>query len=205
MEEKNKIPDNWYVDNDRLLKELTIHLREYRKAVKAGLTPPPVTPYIGECFLNIAYGLAKLNSYSGYSFKHEMISDAIENCVMYYHNFNPRKYKNPFGYFSQFCRWAFHRRIAKEARQQYVKYKLAANSGLLDDETLTDSDGNAITNAGVFDNISDFIKNYEAKMAEKKSKKTPKVRKHHVARKTGPASTNRRPNKKRRKSKRSRS
>lgn len=192
-----------YVDNKKFLQDLTVHLKQYKKAKRLGEPLPKCPDCIGKCFVDIANGLAKLPSYNGYSFKTEMVGDAVENMIMYYHNFNPKLYNNPFGYFSKIARWAFHRRIKKEAKAQYIKYKYAANSGLLDDENLTDSDGNVINNRGVFDNISEFIKDYEFKLEreklEKKKKESLKKaelkrkRKQDVTGKTRSARTNSRP------------
>ena len=53
-----------------------------------------------------------------------MIADGIENCLMYAHNFNPEKSTNPFSYFTQMIYYAFLRRIEKEKKQNYIKYKL---------------------------------------------------------------------------------
>jgi hypothetical protein len=52
-----------------------------------------------------------------------MIGDGIENCLMYFDNFNPEKSKNPFAYFTQIIWYAFLRRIDKEKKQTYIKYK----------------------------------------------------------------------------------
>ena len=45
-------------------------------------------------------------------FREDMISDGIENCVEYIHNFDPAKSSNPFAYFTQIIH-AFLRRIQK--------------------------------------------------------------------------------------------
>ena len=42
---------------------------------------------------------------------------------MYCGNFNPRKSKNPFSYFTQIIYYAFLRKIQKEKKQNYIKYK----------------------------------------------------------------------------------
>ena len=56
-----------------------------------------------------------------------MISDGIENCIQYIHNFNPEKSNNPFAYFTQIIYYAFLRRIQKEKKHLYVKYKSLEN------------------------------------------------------------------------------
>jgi len=54
-------------------------------------TKPPIPRYIGECFLKIANHLSFKPNFVNYMFKEDMISDGIENCVQYIHNFNPEK------------------------------------------------------------------------------------------------------------------
>ena len=58
-----------------------------------------------------------------------MISDGIENCVQYIHNFNPEKSQNPFAYFTQIIHYAFLRRIQREKRQLEIKNKIIEKSG----------------------------------------------------------------------------
>ena len=62
-------------------------------------------------------------------FKEDMISDGIENCVQYIHNFNPEKSQNPFAYFTQIIHYAFLRRIQREKRQLEIKNKILEKSG----------------------------------------------------------------------------
>ena len=62
-------------------------------------------------------------------FKEDMISDGIEKCVQYIHNFNPEKSKNPFAYFTQIIHYAFLRRIQREKRQLDIKNKILERSG----------------------------------------------------------------------------
>ena len=69
-----------------------------------------------------------------YVYKEEMVGDGIENCLMYAHNFDPEKSKNPFSYFTQIIYYAFLRRIEKEKKQSYVKFRAMEQ---IDDGTLT--------------------------------------------------------------------
>ena len=84
-------------------------------------------------------------------FREDMISDGIENCIQYIHNFNPEKSSNPFAYFTQIIHYAFLRRIQKEKRQLEIKSKIVERTGFEElmtcDDTLTAeyrSDYNAI-------------------------------------------------------------
>jgi len=116
---------NHYIDN----KEFFTAMCEWKDAIaeaedQGESSRPPVTNYIGECFMKISERLAQKPNFAMYPYKEEMISDAIENCVMYAHNFNPEKSVNPFSYFTQIIYYAFLRRIEKEKKQSYIKFKL---------------------------------------------------------------------------------
>jgi DNA-directed RNA polymerase specialized sigma24 family protein len=96
-------------------------------AKEAGTLKPRVPNYIGECFLKIATHLAYKSNFINYTYREEMVSDGIENCITYIDNFNPEKSNNPFAYFTQITYYAFLRRIAKEKRQQQTKYRYMRN------------------------------------------------------------------------------
>jgi hypothetical protein len=112
-----------YIDNKRFLEDISNHREIVQKAKKDGIKPPGVTEYIGQCFLDIANNLAKKPNFANYSFKEEMIGDAVENCIMYATNFDPLKSTNPFAFFTQITFYAFLRRIQKEKKQLYIKLK----------------------------------------------------------------------------------
>ena len=119
-----------YVDN----KQLYAVMIEYKKAVDLaedqGDTKPQIPDYVGRCLLQIANRLATKPNFANYTFKADMISDGIENCLQYMNNFNPEKSKNPFAYFTQIIYYAFIRRIQKEKKQIQIKSKLIANAGV---------------------------------------------------------------------------
>ena len=95
-----------------------------REAEEMGEEPPIVTDYIGSCFLKIANGLSYRPNFINYTYRQDMISDGIENCLQYIHNFDPEKSKNPFSYFTQIIYYAFIRRIQKEKKQSHVKHMM---------------------------------------------------------------------------------
>ena len=118
-----------YVNNKEFLAAL-IKYREDVDIAKIRDKPKPVIPrYIGECFLKIANHLSFKPNFVNYMFKEDMISDGIENCVQYIHNFNPEKSQNPFAYFTQIIHYAFLRRIQREKRQLEIKNKILEKSG----------------------------------------------------------------------------
>jgi len=118
-----------YVDNKKFLVAMVEYREKVQKAEDKKRTKPVVTNYIGECFLKIANHLSYRPNFINYTYRDDMISDGIENCLQYMRNFNPEKSNNPFAYFTQIIYYAFIRRIQKEKKQQDVKAKLIATSG----------------------------------------------------------------------------
>ena len=125
-----------YVDNKKFLEAMIEYKERCRVAEEKGKTKPDVTNYIGECFLKIANHLSFRPNFINYTYRDDMISDGIENCLQYMSNFNPEKSNNPFAYFTQIIYYAFIRRIQKEKKQMLVKSKLIANAGI---ENMMDS------------------------------------------------------------------
>ena len=80
-----------YVNNKEFLAALIKYREDKEIALAKGLPKPPIPRYIGECFLKIANHLSFKPNFVNYMFKEDMISDGIENCVQYVHNFNPEK------------------------------------------------------------------------------------------------------------------
>lgn len=154
---------------------------EYRQAVqesKANGTPRPQIPnYVGSCILMIAKRLCTKPNFINYSYKDEMISDGIENCISYIDNFDPNKSDNPFAYFTQIIYFAFLRRILKEKKQIYIKHKTMENSMLLN-ELVQQGEFDEIHQHGLIDidneNMYDFIKSFEDTINAKKKKRNKK-------------------------------
>ena len=119
-----------YVDNKKFLEAMIEYRDRCEKAKNRNRKKPDVTNYIGECFLKIANHLSYRPNFINYTFRDDMISDGIENCLQYMDNFNPEKSDNPFAYFSQLIYYAFIRRIQKEKKQIQIKSKLIANTGV---------------------------------------------------------------------------
>ena len=119
-----------YVDNKKFLEAMVIYREKVNKAKENNRKKPDVTNYIGECFLKIANHLSYRPNFINYTYRDDMISDGIENCLQYMNNFNPEKSTNPFAYFTQIIYYAFIRRIQKEKKQQQVKQKMIANAGV---------------------------------------------------------------------------
>ena len=107
---------------------------EYKAEIDAakvdGKEIPRVTDYIGECFVKIATHLSYKSNFINYTFRDDMISDGIENCLTAAAKFDPSKSSNPFAYYTQIIYFAFIRRIQKEKKHQATKYKIIENLDL---------------------------------------------------------------------------
>jgi hypothetical protein len=160
-----------YVNNADFLAALIEYHSNCDKAKNKNLPEPPIPNYIGECFLKIANHLSRKPNFVSYSFREEMISDGIENCIMYFRNFDPSKSKNPFAYFTQIIYYAFLRRIQKEKKQLYVKYKATEQFVMLDEGEMFEDENGNMRQFELYENISDYIYTYEETKRNKKQKK----------------------------------
>ena len=95
--------------------------------------------------------------------------DGVENCVRYCKNFDPQKSKNPFSYFTQIVYYAFLRRIEREKKQTYVKYKVTETSGI-SSELATFDDPASRKMFSTYKKNYDSILEYEKKLESKSSK-----------------------------------
>ena len=144
-----------YVNNKELLEALIVYREKVAYAKENDLVKPRITNYLGECFLKIATHLSYKPNFANYMFRDDMISDGIENCVQYIHNFDPEKARNPFAYFTQIIHYAFLRRIQKEKKQLDIKTKIIERSGF--DEVMMVDDTALSGSASDYNTIKDNI------------------------------------------------
>ena len=173
-----------YVDNEKFLIVMGDYREKYLQAKDNDEELPVIPDYAGECFLKIAERLSHRPNFINYAFREEMVSDGIENCVMYASNFNPEKSANPFAYFTQIIYYAFLRRIEKEKKQLYIKYKTMEEHSSLEDhvdmgemghnETQSVSSGASPLTTDKRASIQEFIHAFEEKKRKKKKVKTDK-------------------------------
>jgi len=165
---------NHYINNKEFLKCIIEYQADIVKCKKEGKPKPYVTDYIAMCFLQIAQRLSYRPNFINYTYKDDMISDGLENCLAYMHNFNTEKSKNPFAYFTQIIYYAFLRRIQKEKKQQYIKYKVFTDQRAVMEEEHEKLSVDFINEKGSADfhiHIKEFIDDMERKEAEKKEKR----------------------------------
>jgi DNA-directed RNA polymerase specialized sigma24 family protein len=155
-----------YVNNPDFLQALVDYKKACKEAEDSGDKTPQVPEYVGKCIMLISQRLATRPNFSGYTFKEEMVSDGIENCLQYIHNFDPEKSSNPFAYFTQIIWYAFLRRIQKEKKQTYIKFKASQN--MLTQSGAEDSSDLLLPSYAPPEYMSDFIRDFETKLAGKK-------------------------------------
>jgi len=139
-EQSTDIKTAHYVDNKKFLEALIEYRQQVLDAQAKGLEKPIVSRYLGECFIKIATHLSYKANFINYTFKDDMISDGIENCLTAVEKFDPSKSTNPFAYYTQIIYFAFVRRIQKEKKQQATKYRLLENIDI--DQLVSQSEDN---------------------------------------------------------------
>ena len=134
-----------YVNNKELSLAVVDYCESAEKARKQkSKNIPIVDNYIAECFLKIAEGLSHKSNFIRYTYREEMVMDAVENCLKAIKNYDIKTATrtgtpNAFAYFTQISWYAFLRRIEKEKKQQDIKLKYIANVGI--DELVDNQDG----------------------------------------------------------------
>jgi hypothetical protein len=123
-----------YVNNKEFSQSVVDYVTSVNEAREKMQDEPIITEYIGRCFLKIAEGLSHKPNFVGYTYREEMVMDAVENCIKAIMNYDVKKatrtgLPNAFAYFTQITYFAFLRRIAKEKKQQDIKEKYMDHAG----------------------------------------------------------------------------
>ena len=123
-----------YVNNKQFSGAVVDYVNSANEARDKGEEEPVITEYIGSCFLKIAEGLSHKPNFSGYTYREEMVMDAVENCIKAIMNYDVKKatrtgLPNAFAYFTQITYYAFLRRIAKEKKHQDIKELYMEHAG----------------------------------------------------------------------------
>lgn len=166
---------NHYVVNKDFLAAI-IERKKIVDAMAEGEEKPVLSNYLAKCIFDICNHLSYKPNFIGYSYRQEMIGDALENCLRVVDNFDPAKSSNPFAYFTQIAYFAFLRRIETEKKQSYIRGKLLDELPLDELMDLEDFDGQPL------DFVEQMRQNYyydtaeyEAKKEKKKAEKDAKL------------------------------
>lgn len=161
-----------YINNKTLYGSMIHYKNELKEAKENKKNSEPQVPkYIGESILLICNNLAKKPNFSGYTYKLDMIADAVVDCIAAVDNFDPERTNNPFAYFTQIAWNAFIRRIQKEKKQTYIKHKNFENSFMMN-ELWSDAE-NIHLKANEYS--SEIVKSFEEKNVLTKTSKTVKM------------------------------
>ena len=173
---------NQYVNNKDFLAALIEYRKQVVEAEENNGPRPRVPNYIGECVMKIATHLARKPNFMNYTFRDEMVADGIENCLQYIDNFDPEKSKNPFAYFTQIIWYAFLRRIQKEKKLLYTKYKMTEQVNLMnmtsdtqDHDSGFDFGDNIKMSEWSTEYMNTFIEEFEATKRRKVKKREKNV------------------------------
>ena len=163
-----------YVNNKEFSQAVVDYVKEVNEAVANDQQVPVVPNYVAECLLKISERLSHKSNFVRYTYREEMVMDAVENCLKALGNYDvdaaTRGGKpNAFGYFTQISWYAFLRRIQKEKKQQDLKLKYIAESGL--DEFMIDPNEDPEV-AKVVQNFVDGLRRRIDEVKDKDSKFT---------------------------------
>lgn len=161
-----------YINNKTLYGSMIHYKNEVNEAKNNDTDAPVIPKYIGESILLICNNLARKPNFSGYTYKTDMISDAIMDCVAAVDNFDPERTNNPFAYFTQIAWNAFIRRIQKEKKQTYIKHKNYENT-IMTNEQWSDNE-NIYLKANEYS--AEIVRSFE----DKNNKLTKTVKKTKV-------------------------
>jgi DNA-directed RNA polymerase specialized sigma24 family protein len=139
-----------YVNNKALLECIEKYQKQKNEAIQNNTALPKIPEYFGEAIIQIATRFSRRSNFIGYSFRDEMISDAIEHALVAVDKFDANKSSNPFSYITTMVYYSFIRRIAKEKRQSYIRSKLIQDMPI-DSFDIQDHDDD-----------NDFMNNYMA-------------------------------------------
>ena len=163
-----------YVNNKEFSQAVVDYVRVLNEAQSKEETLPVVPNYIASCFLKIAEGLSHKSNFIRYTYREEMVMDAVENCLRAIENYNVEAATrtgnpNAFAYFTQISWYAFLRRIAKEKKQQDVKLKYLSQSGLEEYIATNQDDSQSVQVVRAFvDQLKDRIDKVKEKDSEVK-------------------------------------
>ena len=173
-----------YVNNADFSQAVVEYVKKVNLAKEKGKPQPIIPDYIAQCFLRIAEGLSHKHNFIRYTYREEMVMDAVENCLKAIYNYNietaTRTGKpNAFAYFTQITWYAFLRRISKEKKQQDIKLKYLSRASIEDFvETMEGSEENNISVNHYVDILRDRIDKVKEQDKEfKEFAKTEKKRK----------------------------
>lgn len=175
---KPKKQKKHYLDNVRFTKEAVEYVDLYNYNKEHGLPKPSLNNYLGESLILLAHKVSCMPAFSSYIFKDEMILDAIEIAVRYFHNFDVNavslrtgmKSAGAHSYFTQIMARRMFKKRTDEKLQMFIKQRFVAQStDLFAEIEEYDSENYTDELKGIIQEMSgsDYIE-YDKKLKEKK-------------------------------------
>lgn len=177
-----------YVDNKKFSQAIVDYVTKVREAESKEEQLPIVPNYIAECFLKICEGLSQKSNFNRYTYREEMVMDAVENCLKAVTNYKIETttrtgLPNAFAYFTQIAFYAFLRRIAKEKKQQDIKWKYLDQADI---EQLIHYDGGDLSEIHESERqFVDYLRERIDRVREQDVKFKETVQKQKTAKKNG--------------------
>ena len=166
-----------YVDNKKFSQALYDYRTECELRESQGLEHKEIPRFIAECFLDIAKHYSTKHSFARYSFREDMVSEAVISCCSKVLKYDATASPYAFTYFSRICFHVFLDVIYREKKESYVKAKLFAQNpddGFESDESELGGDhtGDNIGQDFIpYFDVNDFEQKIEVKKQEAKAKK----------------------------------
>ena len=156
-----------YVDNASLLKEVKVFKETGCRSEE-----------LGRMILLIASKYSDKGSFAGYTYKDDMVCEAVLTCIKYMHNCSIEEGSNLFAYFSKIIHNAFLNFIAKQKKHSNIKDVCYKNLDFLVEDSCYDSGSPA-----QYFNVSAI--DYQVIRGKKKKKRRKRKKKVETKVKTG--------------------
>lgn len=144
-----------YVNNKELYEQFKVYHPLAKAALSAGEERPEIPLKIAEAIIQISTRIMNSYNFCNYSYKAEMISDAILQCFRKVHLFDPDRTENPFAYFSQLAWNAAVSRIKEEQKHASIRARL------INDKLTTEYVENLEKDSEATNAFVDFLKDNE--------------------------------------------
>lgn len=112
-----------YVNGREFCDELKIYHASYLRSVELGEEKPQISDTISRAIIQICTRLSNSFNFINYTYKDEMIADAILKCYTKVHRFDPAISENAFAFFTQCAYNAYIHRIKIEQKESSIKAK----------------------------------------------------------------------------------
>lgn len=168
----------FYVSNKDLYECYCEWHKQIIETKKKDLPDPEMPRFIAESIMKITHRLSYRPNFINYSYRDEMVADAVENLVRTAKNFNPAKSTNPFSFITTIAWNAFLRRIEQEKKQAYVKAKMIEEIPL--DELMDHQEHDDTEMSHLHNNFVEYLRensflHMESPIEKKKRKRAAKL------------------------------